>query len=622
MLSELGLRNFKAFGDKEQKAPMSKITLIYGPNSGGKSSIIQALLMLKQSLDSEQGSGRRELVPRGEYVDLGSFSDLLHKHAIDNRDLGISIKFLAHTQKTGYGVQMTFVESKPKESFMKDSSFLSEVRYQILNRNSLLLDAKLKYRSNENSWGMLRSLIANKNNPELFSKIKNNSNVFLPTLELQAEERILKLRQQYTRELGQQQQQELQWDLTSELILELIQKLGLKRKLLFILKQIREPEPGYKQELGKLLGKYLGIILGRKLRLELGPEQAQKLRQKLERVPYSWGREDILGLKLIKELELEPEEEWEWELIRELIERLLSELIYGTWTPIKEPSLFLEDLKTLLERLGPIAEFLEKLLKEIPAQIPDLILGLGWVHILMLDIEPEEICDITPADIPLSYNNLLNSITYLGPLRSYPERLYTISGRGRESTGIRGEFTPHILYYNSTIQEFEAARQLAHRNIPIGQPIVGLWSERFQMLAKISEQVTIVDRYAAWNFDNDQNDLLNLLKFLENDSPKCYVTIYSSPDAVRNSGEVDLDQIAIKLKNKVSQLGLNRIKKITLHLSPNHVFSTYAHDRYIRFDGITCVIGKGIEVFRNKKINANSTFAFKSSQFIQDSGWL
>lgn len=167
--------------------------------------------------------------------------------------------------------------------------------------------------------------------------------------------------------------------------------------------------------------------------------------------------------------------------------------------------------------------------------------------------------------------------------------------------------------------KFEAARQLAHRNIPIGQPIVGLWSERFQMLAKISEQVTIVDRYAAWNFDNDQNDLLNLLKFLENDSPKCYVTIYSSPDAVRNSGEVDLDQIAIKLKNKVSQLGLNRIKKITLHLSPNHVFSTYAHDRYIRFDGITCVIGKGIEVFRNKKINANSTFAFKSSQFIQDS---
>ena len=50
MLTGIGLRNFKAFGNEMQEAPLSKITLIYGPNSGGKSSIIQALLLLKQSL--------------------------------------------------------------------------------------------------------------------------------------------------------------------------------------------------------------------------------------------------------------------------------------------------------------------------------------------------------------------------------------------------------------------------------------------------------------------------------------------------------------------------------------------------------------------------------------------
>ena len=49
---KLVLRNFKAFGDPEQQAPLSRITLIYGPNSGGKSSIIQALLLLKQ-MESE-----------------------------------------------------------------------------------------------------------------------------------------------------------------------------------------------------------------------------------------------------------------------------------------------------------------------------------------------------------------------------------------------------------------------------------------------------------------------------------------------------------------------------------------------------------------------------------------
>ena len=49
MLTEVGIRNFKAFGDDVQSAPMSRITLLYGPNSGGKSSVIQALLLLKQS---------------------------------------------------------------------------------------------------------------------------------------------------------------------------------------------------------------------------------------------------------------------------------------------------------------------------------------------------------------------------------------------------------------------------------------------------------------------------------------------------------------------------------------------------------------------------------------------
>ena len=173
------------------------------------------------------------------------------------------------------------------------------------------------------------------------------------------------------------------------------------------------------------------------------------------------------------------------------------------------------------------------------------------------------------------------------------------------------------LHNVSESDKFESARQLANCNIPIDQPIVDLWAERFQMFAKVSKQITIVDRYAAWNLYNDQDELLNLLQFLENDSPKCYVTIYSSPDV--GTDLVDSDQTARKLKNRVSQLGLKKIKKITLHMSLNHVFSTYAHDRYIRFDGITCIIGKGIEVFRYPNTNANSIFAFKSSQFIHDS---
>ena len=80
MLTKLGLRNFKAFGDEMQYADLAPITLIYGPNSGGKSSIIQALLMLKQSSEAAERRVAMKLVPRGDYVDLGSVEAFIHNH--------------------------------------------------------------------------------------------------------------------------------------------------------------------------------------------------------------------------------------------------------------------------------------------------------------------------------------------------------------------------------------------------------------------------------------------------------------------------------------------------------------------------------------------------------------
>lgn len=92
MLTGIGLRNFKAFGDEMQEAPLSKITLIYGPNSGGKSSIIQALLLLKQSLKNKYPDGNAYLLPRGQFADLGGIQALMHRHEV-SRELAIRFKY-------------------------------------------------------------------------------------------------------------------------------------------------------------------------------------------------------------------------------------------------------------------------------------------------------------------------------------------------------------------------------------------------------------------------------------------------------------------------------------------------------------------------------------------------
>ena len=66
MLTELRIENFKAFAE-EQRIPIRPITLLFGKNSSGKSSILQALLLLKQTL--EEGDRPAVLLPKGKSID-------------------------------------------------------------------------------------------------------------------------------------------------------------------------------------------------------------------------------------------------------------------------------------------------------------------------------------------------------------------------------------------------------------------------------------------------------------------------------------------------------------------------------------------------------------------------
>lgn len=78
MFLEISLENFKAFADR-QMAKLAPITLIYGPNSAGKSSLIQSLLLMKQTVGGTV-SRTSELIMKGDLVDLGTFKSVLHKH--------------------------------------------------------------------------------------------------------------------------------------------------------------------------------------------------------------------------------------------------------------------------------------------------------------------------------------------------------------------------------------------------------------------------------------------------------------------------------------------------------------------------------------------------------------
>ena len=84
--TSLYLENFKGFIQKEEEKQCENtikirpITLIYGPNSFGKSSILQSLLLLNQTVNEGRDYKTVCLLPKGATVNLGTFSDLINKN--------------------------------------------------------------------------------------------------------------------------------------------------------------------------------------------------------------------------------------------------------------------------------------------------------------------------------------------------------------------------------------------------------------------------------------------------------------------------------------------------------------------------------------------------------------
>ena len=108
-LKSITIENFKCIGDAVT-IPIRPITLLFGKNSSGKSTVIQALIYMNEVLKSTEVDSK--LLPiglvdpkltggvldldrtgiGGDYIDLGSFYSLVHRHEL-GREIRIRIEF-------------------------------------------------------------------------------------------------------------------------------------------------------------------------------------------------------------------------------------------------------------------------------------------------------------------------------------------------------------------------------------------------------------------------------------------------------------------------------------------------------------------------------------------------
>jgi predicted ATPase len=107
MIKSVKLTNFRCL--EEARIDLSKITLLTGANSSGKSTFIYSILGSLQATDFPYS-----FAPNGEYINLGDYQDIISKH---NTDLNFSIEFIV--TKKGYSdVSMSTTWTNDKKTGM------------------------------------------------------------------------------------------------------------------------------------------------------------------------------------------------------------------------------------------------------------------------------------------------------------------------------------------------------------------------------------------------------------------------------------------------------------------------------------------------------------------------
>ncbi|CDR30516.1 Uncharacterized conserved protein [Acholeplasma oculi] len=129
---KIGINNFKGIKKYEFDTDDSNITVLTGINSGGKTSFIQSLLMISQSI--QEGINSTPIVLDGKQVKLGSIKNTINQN--DNSDKSMVFTFSDSFQKTQLNKSLIRRNSLVREfvSVIDKKTNRGRISYEKLNR--------------------------------------------------------------------------------------------------------------------------------------------------------------------------------------------------------------------------------------------------------------------------------------------------------------------------------------------------------------------------------------------------------------------------------------------------------------------------------------------------------
>ncbi len=153
MLTRLRLKNFKSWADTGDVA-LRPITGFFGVNSSGKSSLLHAILLLKQTSDSQDRGLVFHFGDKSTPIDLGDFTSILHgPNSEDELEISLDWKgddpmvikdtknedrIVASSSTLGFSVSTAAAEAKgPVRPFVREMTYkVGEARFRMDRRIS------------------------------------------------------------------------------------------------------------------------------------------------------------------------------------------------------------------------------------------------------------------------------------------------------------------------------------------------------------------------------------------------------------------------------------------------------------------------------------------------------
>jgi hypothetical protein len=150
MMSEFEVRwtNFRSFEDTGW-IQIKPLTVVIGPNNGGKSAFIAPLLLILQTLNTPGDAPALNF--RGEIINFGTYDEAVHLHD-ENRDIGFGVRY-APVERTREDTPelgalpptsgfFTFAKGDPSTTARLTSFTLRDQHNRLMLRRTLTADGK------------------------------------------------------------------------------------------------------------------------------------------------------------------------------------------------------------------------------------------------------------------------------------------------------------------------------------------------------------------------------------------------------------------------------------------------------------------------------------------------